>query len=165
MTGGDPRSLTGVEEVLAQLRANSDRLGELIDACSDADPVVRMRAADALEKYARLQPDRVAAELSRLFAELGESGQPSVQWHLAQILGEVPLTRAELSRAAAWLLATLDTARDWIVLSHALTSITTLASADQTLRPAAIERAQRHAADPRKAVAKRAGKALAALSR
>lgn len=164
MTGGDPRTLTGVEEVLAHLRAHPERLGELIDTCSDVDSVVRMRAADALEKYAREQPDLVAAQLERLFAELGASTQPSVQWHLAQILGEVPVAD-HYDEATTWLLATLDSATDWIVLSHALTSIATLAEADPALRPLAIPRAQRHAADPRKAVAKRAEKALGLLSR
>lgn len=163
LRGGNPRTLRGSEQVLADLRAHPQRVGELIDCCCDADEVVRMRAADALEKFAREEPDLVAAQLERLFAELGPSRQPSVQWHVAQILGEVPLTSAEQQHAATWLCQTLDEASDWIVLSHALSSLAILVTRDPSLRPAALERIQRHADDPRKAVAKRAVKALRLL--
>lgn len=163
LRGGDPRTLVGVAQVLTDVRTSPTRLGSLIDCCSDPDPVVRMRAADALEKYAREQPGTVAGQLDRILDELGPSRQPSVQWHLAQIVGEVPLTSAQHKRAAQWLCQTLEEATDWIVLSHALTALAVVAHDDPRVRPVAIERIERHAADPRKAVAKRAAKARAAL--
>lgn len=165
LTGGKPKALVRVDEVLAELGADASRLGELIDCCSAADPVVRMRAADALEKFARLRPELVAPQVDRLHAELSASTQPSIQWHLAQIWGEVPLTAGQRKRAAAWLVRTLDESDDWIVLTCSMSGLAALAADTPALRPALRQRLVRHAAAPRPAVAKRAIKLLAALDR
>lgn len=161
LSGGDPRSLTGVPDALARLRDDPAELPGLVDACSASDPVVRMRAADALEKYARERPDGVAAVVERLFDELAGRDQPSIQWHLAQILGEVPLTPAQHQRAASWLCRVLDDATDWIVLNCSLDALAALARQDDSLRSALCERAQRHVSGPLRSVAKRASRLLA----
>lgn len=163
LTGGNPRTLLGVTEVLAELRADPSRISELIDCCTAADAVVRMRAADALEKFARERPELLTPFVDRLDAELAASTQPSIQWHLAQLWGEVPLTAAQRARAAEWLIRTLDDADDWIVLTCAMSALATLAAADTSLRPALRERLQRHSKSRLPAVAKRAVRLLAAL--
>lgn len=163
LSGGRPRTLLGVEEALADLRTDAARLGELIDCCSAADAVVRMRAVDALEKFARERPEFVGAQVERLFAELSDSSQPSIQWHLAQLWAEVPLTSSQHERAAEWLLTTLDTASDWIVLSNAMSALAVVAGDDPELRSALRERLRRHAGSRLPSVAKRASRLLAAL--
>ena len=122
-----------------------------------------MRAADALEKFARERPDLVAAEVDRLDAELSNSAQPSVQWHLAQIWGEVPLSPTQHRRGADWLVHTLDTADDWIVLVSSMSALAALAEADPSLRPALRQRLRRHAGSRLPSVAKRASRLLTAL--
>jgi predicted DNA-binding protein (MmcQ/YjbR family) len=163
--GGEPRSLAGVEEVLAVLRSEPGRLTELIDCCSVAEPVVRMRAADALEKFARERPELVVPHLDRLEAELSTSTQPSIQWHLAQLWGGLPLTPAQRQRAAAWLLRTLDEASDWIVLTSSMSALAALAGDDPDLEPPLRQRLERHAGSRLKSVAKRADRLLAARRR
>ena len=163
LIGGEPRTLHGVTDVLAGLRGDPSRIGELIDCCSAADAVVRMRAADALEKFARERPELLASLVDRLDAELAASTQPSIQWHLAQLWGQVPLTPAQRARATQWLLQTLDEADDWIVLTSAMSALATLAAADTSLRPALRERLQRHSHSRLPAVAKRAGRLLSRL--
>lgn len=163
LTGGKARTLAGVEDALEDLRTGPSRLGELIDCCSAGDAVVRMRAVDALEKYARERPELVGAHVERLFAELSASTQPSIQWHLAQLWAELPLTASQHGRAAAWLIETLDTAHDWIVLSNAMSALAVLAGDDPGLRDALRERLRRHAGSRLPSVAKRASKLLAAL--
>jgi hypothetical protein len=161
LTGGRPRTLAGVEDVLAQLRAEPARVDEVVDCCSADDPVVRMRAADALEKFARERPDVVGPLADRLDAELSASTQPSIQWHLAQLWGQLPLTPAQHRRAAAWLLRTLDEADDWIVLANSMSALAALAEDDPSLLPGLRERLQRHSRSRLPSVAKRAGKLLA----
>jgi hypothetical protein len=163
LTGGRPRTLVGVEDALEDLRTDPSRLGELIDCCSAADAVVRVRAVDALEKFARERPELVGARADRLFAELSGSTQPSIQWHLAQLWAEVPLTPSQHERAATWLIATLDTADDWIVLGNAMSALAVVAGDDPELRSALRERLRRHSGSRLPSVAKRATRLLAAL--
>lgn len=163
LSGGDPRTLTGVEAVLTTLRADPSRIGELIDCCRAGDPLVRMRAADALEKFARERPESLVPFVERLDRELSASTQPSIQWHLAQLWGEVPLTADQHERAAQWLLRTLDKADDWIILTCAMSALAALAADDASLRPALRERLRRHRGSPLPSVAKRANRLLAAL--
>lgn len=163
LSGGNPRTLAGVEDVLATLRVDPSRLGELIDCCSAGDPIVRMRAADALEKFARERPKLLVPFVDRLDRELSASSQPSIQWHLAQLWGEVPLTPSQHERAARWLIRTLDEADDWIVLTCAMSALAALADDDASLRPALRERLQRHRASRLPSVAKRASRLLAGL--
>jgi len=56
------------------------------------DPIIRMRASDALEKISRQPLDWLQPYIPQLLTEIGPIDQPSVQWHLAQILGQVQLT-------------------------------------------------------------------------
>ncbi len=163
LSGGNPRSLAGVEDVLVTLRVDPSRLGELIDCCSAVDPIARMRAADALEKVARERPELLVPFVDRLDRELSASTQPSIQWHLAQLWGEVPLTPGQHERAARWLIRTLDEAEDWIVLTCAMSALAALAAGDPSLAPALRERLQRHSGSRRPSVAKRASRLLAAL--
>ncbi len=161
LTGGDPRGLSGVRGVLADLAADPGRLDELVDACTHADAVVRMRAADALEKFARQQPDLVAVRLDRLHEILGGTDQPSLRWHLAQLYGELPLTSAQATRGAEWVAGQLDHATDWIVLNCCLDALATLARRDPALLPVLRPRLERHAGSSLGSVATRARRLLA----
>lgn len=57
--------------------------------------------------------------VDRILGDLGHREQPSVQWHVAQLLAELDLTPSQRRRAVAWLqqrIATTDV--DWIVASR-----------------------------------------------
>jgi HEAT repeat protein len=163
LRGGDPRSLGGAGEAVELVLNDPDRLPELLDCLAEDDAVVRMRAGDALEKVARRQPDLIPPYLDRLLAEPAGLDQPSVQWHLAQIVGEVPLTDDQHRRAVQLLRRYLEHGTDWIVLTSAMTSATTLALDDTTLRGWLVPALRHRVGDPRPAVAKRALRQLARL--
>jgi hypothetical protein len=76
-----------------------------------------MRAGDALEKVVRQRPDGMAPHLERLLSEVADVTQPSVRWHVAQILGEVRLTDGQRRRAVHVLKNNLESCADWIVLT------------------------------------------------
>ena len=126
--GGRSNSLGRVEEVIAAVLDDRDRLEELIDCLSADDAWTRMRAADALEKVCRERPDWMAAHVDRLQRDLSDSTQPSIQWHLAQIYRQVDLTDAQRRRAVRWLtelLATTDV--DWIAAANAMQTLVAFA--------------------------------------
>lgn len=164
LSGGNPRSIAGVPSALADLRRDPDRVDELVDCCSSPDPIVRMRAADALEKFARERPELVAVRLDRLHTVLGDTDQPSLLWHLAQLYGELPLTDVQAERAVRWLCHQLDHSGDWIVLNCSLDSLAVLARRDPSVVPLLRPRLKRHAAGSLKSVAKRAGRLLAGFA-
>jgi hypothetical protein len=108
LSGGDPRSLGTVNEAIRIALSDRARLGELLECLFCADPVVRMRAADALEKVARQSPELLAPLIPRLLDDVAAIEQPSVQWHLAQMLAEVRLDAAQRRRAVAILKRNLE---------------------------------------------------------
>jgi hypothetical protein len=140
------------------------RLAELFECVSHDDEIVRMRASDALEKVARAHPEWLEPYVGRLVTEVAAIDQPSVRWHLAQILAEVPLDTGQRAAAIRLLQGYLRTATDWLVLTHTMTSLTVLARDDADLRGWLIPELRRHRGDRRRAVAKRATAMLTRLT-
>ena len=100
LSGGDPRTLKNVDAVVKTVLAEPEHLDELIQCVLDSDDeIVRMRAADALEKAGRAQPLLLQTHVSLLLGAMSKIDQPSVQWHVAQMLGRVRLTRRQRSHA------------------------------------------------------------------
>lgn len=95
-------------------------LDPLFRCLFSADETVRMRAVDGLEKIARKRIDLFDGYRARLLTHVSEINQPSVQWHLVQILPRlVPCVR-ERARAVAILRRNLESCRDWLVTNMTL---------------------------------------------
>lgn len=163
LSGGDGRSLHGVDRVIAVVLADSRALEALFECLFCDDAVVRMRAGDALEKIARIRPELLAPFTRRFLSDVVDVDQPSVQWHLAQILTEIELTPQQRPRAVAILKRNLERYEDWIVLNLTLHALAQFARDDPELRCELVPILRRHQADTRKSVAKRATKLLAQL--
>ena len=95
-------------------------VGELFDCVLDPDEYVGVRAATPSKKVCRQDPAIVAPICGRVLAELAASDQPSVQWHIAQILGQVRIDGPQRRRAVQGVRRYLETSGDWIVLSHSM---------------------------------------------
>ncbi len=87
--------------------------------------------------------------------------QPSVQWHLAQILVEVQLDEPEQAKAVAILEHNLDTSGDWIVTNLTLQALAVFARTSPAVRARLIERLHHYQDSPYKSVASRARKLVA----
>lgn len=125
--GGHRNSLGRAGEVLELLRADGSRTDELFACIAAGDAWVRMRAVDTFEKLVRERPERGRPYVTRIIDELTRSDQPSVQWHVAQLLAVLDLTPVQRSAAVAWLSARLATTEvDWIVAAHAMTTLVDL---------------------------------------
>lgn len=165
LEGGHANSLGRVPDVIKIVLHDQSRLDELYNCLFDEDAWVRMRAADALEKICREQPDWLLPYIDKLQKELSESTQPSIQWHLAQIYRQVALTDKQKQRAQDWLVARLSTKDvDWIFAANAMDTLVTFTkngsfSASKLTELLKIQ--QHHKSN---AVIKRATKHLATLT-
>jgi hypothetical protein len=114
LAGGDRRSLGRSGEVVELVLGDPARTGELVELLWDGDPVVRMRAADALEKA-------------------------EVRWHLALMISRLGLSRTEKRRA--WtILERYGEDRSSIVKTCVMQGMWELGREDAELRAMAVER-------------------------
>ncbi len=166
LTGGHPNSLGRTEEVVAIVLADQARLEELFASMTSEDEVVRLRVGDALEKVCREKPGWFLRHVDRLLGDLGEIEQPSVQWHVAQMMLRLrdDLSDDQAQRATSLLQGNLTSSADWIVLNVTMDVLTRWADRDPQLAIWLMPELERLSQDSRKSVAKRAAKRLAELS-
>ncbi|HYM70335.1 MAG TPA: hypothetical protein VEZ44_12115 [bacterium] len=84
-----------------------------------------------------------------------------MQWHLAQMLGQLALSPRQRARAIRLLKRNLDESTDWIVTNYTLETLAMFAAGDRVLRRDLIGRLQRYRREKRTSIAKRAEKLLA----
>lgn len=162
---GRPKSLGRSGEVVALTLADRGRLEELLGCVTGSDELVRMRAGDALEKVSSEEPEWLVPHLDLLLGEVAAIDQPSVRWHLAQMLGRLhdEMTARQREKARGILQRNLLECDDWIVLGHTIDALGVFAGSDPELATWLLPGLERLSGDPRKAVAKRAAKRLAEL--
>lgn len=162
LAGGDRRALGQADAVAATVLARRPRFAELWTGLDHADPVVRMRAADALEKVTARRPDWRAGYAADLLRRLAGSAAPAVRWHLIQMTPRLALDPDDRAAAVALLEGHLGDASRIVVVS-AMQALFDLAG-DDPARAADLRRRYAHlAATGSPAVRSRAHKLLAQL--
>ncbi len=134
LRGGDRRSIGRANEVVAEVIKSPDQIKELFEGLFDNDPVVRARTADALEKIAAKKPEWLRPYRARLLNDVAPIEQNEVRWHVAQILGRVPLMPKQTKFAVTLLKNYLTHSNSEIVKVSALQSLANLSADDATLR-------------------------------
>jgi hypothetical protein len=133
LRGGDPRSLKGVTRVIDDVLHDPTLFGDLVRAMGHDDAIVRMRAGDAVEKISRTDPGYLEPHRAFLLKLAGTTEQPSLRWHLAQVIPRLPLETRERRRMVAVFKRYIgDTSA--IVRTSAMQAITEFALADPALR-------------------------------
>ena len=165
LKGGHPNSLGRTGEVVDTVRGDRGRLDELFATMADPDEVVRLRVGDALEKVCRTRPDWFVPHIERILGELGPIEQPSVQWHVAQMLQHLrgDLCDEQVRQATNLLQRNLTGSTDWIVLNVTMDVLTGWAKRDPVLVDWLTSELERLSHDDRKSVARRASKRLMEL--
>jgi hypothetical protein len=95
-------------EAVALIERRPGKLAELIECLWDDDPAVASRAADALERITRHQPDPAQRWKDALLGLLAETTEKKVRWNLALTIPRLKLTLSECRRVAAVLNSYLD---------------------------------------------------------
>lgn len=159
--GGKTNSLGRVNEVIELVLHDKSRLEELYICLFHEDAWVRMRAADALEKICRVHPEWFESYVDRFNKEVSPVTQASVRWHLAQMYGEIPLTKDQKDFAITWLKDILSSKDiDWIVASTAMDTLVQFTLDGSVPKPQTmlLLKVQQH--HKSKAIGKRATKLL-----
>lgn len=133
LTGGNRGSIGRSNEVVAAVLARPALFPALFAGFSNDDPVIRMRAADAIEKITTQRPELLQPFKRKLLAIAGGSDQQEVRWHSALMLPRLTLTRAERAVVRDIL---FDYLRDKssIVKTFAMQALWDLAAADPKLK-------------------------------
>jgi len=138
LAGADRRSIGRSGQVAAMVARDPRLFPALMEGLWSEDPVVRMRAADAVEKVTRAAPALLRRYKKELLGLLAESEQAEVRWHLAALVPRLSLAAAERRRAASLLQLYLDD-RSSIVKTFALQGLADLAAQEPSLRGGVIE--------------------------
>lgn len=165
LRGGDRRSIGRSQEVADDVLANPSLFDVVFDGMAVDDPVVRMRAADAVEKATAERPDLLTdGHRERLLAEYATIGQQEVRWHIAQLLPRLDLHGEDLERAVERLSGFLDD-QSQIVRVNAMTALADLAADNPEFRADVRERIEVLADGGSPSVQARGRKLLDALDR
>jgi hypothetical protein len=85
LSGGDLRSTGTADQAAGALLSGHWTPEDFLRLIEKATSVVRMRAADALERATRTEPELIRTSASRLLALLAAPQPKEVRWHLLQM--------------------------------------------------------------------------------
>jgi HEAT repeat protein len=142
LRGGDRRSIGRSNEVVAEITANSNLFSAVFLGLLADDPVLRARAADAIEKVTRQSPQLLNPYKSELLGSVARLKQKEVRWHIAQMLPRLKCSEAEQRRAVAILKEYLRDSSS-IVRTFAMQALADFADQNRRLRPAVIAKLQK----------------------
>jgi len=111
---------------------------QLIAGLWSADPLVRMRAADAAEKVTRKHSELLQLHKKELLGLMSEVSEQELCWHLAVMVPRLPLNARERQAAISSLNGYLED-RSSIVKTFALQGLADLAEAEPSFRGKVIE--------------------------
>jgi HEAT repeat protein len=134
LVGGDRRSIGRSNEVVADVLKNPSLFEAVFDGMLHDDPIIRMRAADAVEKITEKHPEYLLPYKQKLIQTVAKSMQQEVRWHVTQMLPRLPLTDEERVNAVEILLDYLNDKSN-IVKTFAMQALTDFAMRDANLRP------------------------------
>jgi hypothetical protein len=126
LSGGNRTSLGRANTVAAEILSSPFKFPSLFEGIATVDPVIRMRAADAIEKITVARPDLLAPYKRQLLALASRETQIEVRWHLALLLPRLSLTTRERAAAVDILFDYLRD-RSSIVKTHAMQGLADLA--------------------------------------
>jgi HEAT repeat protein len=162
LSGGDRRSIGRSAEVVADVLRHPAKFDALFSAMSSSDPLVRMRAADAVEKITALRPAYLQPYKRQLVDRIAAMEQQEMRWHVAQMLPRLRWTEAERHRLVHILTDYLDD-RSRIVRTFAMQSLADLARQGPELMPMVVPLLGKLAASGTPAMRARGRKLLAEL--
>jgi hypothetical protein len=138
LEGGDRRTIGRADQVAAIVAKSLRLFPKLIAGLWSADPLIRMRAADAAEKVTRKHPELLTPFKKELLGLMTEATEQEMRWHLAAMVPRLPLNAAERELAISSLNGYLED-RSSIVKTFALQGLADLAQNDSSIRPMVVE--------------------------
>ncbi|SRR5258708_22644915 len=138
LEGGDRRSIGRADQVAAIVSNDSELFPALIAGLWSADPLIRMRTADATEKLTRKHPERLQPFKKELLGLMAKTQEQELRWHLAALAPRLILSTRERQAAISSLHSYLKD-RSSIVKTFTLQGLADLAKDEPSMRPKVIE--------------------------
>ena len=132
LSGGDRRSIGRSNEIAAEVLAHPAQFRYVFAGLTSDDPVIRMRASDAVEKVSVQRPDLLQPFKMKILAIAGSTDQKEIRWHSAMMIPRLELTKHQRAAAADILFDYLRD-RSSIVKTFAMQGLAALASNDPSL--------------------------------
>lgn len=155
LAGGDLRSTGCSDEVAAEAACYPELLADLVECLQAADPVVAMRAADALEKATARQPHTLQAFAGPILAIASQARRKEIRWHMAQLLPRIHWDPAQQEQVLDILYHYLEDGSR-IVVTFSLQALADLALKDPRLQAALLSRLAQYTASPHGSIRSRA---------
>src|SRR5271167_3394347 len=108
LEGGDRRSIRHSDRVAAMVCEDKELFPKLISGLWSADPLVRMRAADAAEKVTRKHRELLQPYKKELLGLMTEAEEQELRWHLAVMVPRLLLNARERQAAVSSLSSYLE---------------------------------------------------------
>lgn len=162
LRGGDRRSIGRANEVVGDVLKDPSLFCQLFDGMLEHDPLVRMRAADVVEKLTINHPEWLKPFKRKLLGPVAAIDQQEVRWHVAQLIPRLNLTDLQRAKAVQVLVDYLGD-QSAIVRTFALQALSDLAQQDPRLRRKVASLLQEGLAEDSAAVRSRSKKLLAQM--
>lgn len=134
LKGGDMRSIGKADEVVSDLIKEPALFGEVFKGMKSDDPLIRMRAADVIEKVSKTHPEYLMPYKKELINEITKIEQQEVRWHVALMFTYLEFTGAEKTLVLEILLSWLEKSKSKIVKANALEALVHIGSNDKKYR-------------------------------
>lgn len=125
------------EEVVADVIKKPQLFRHVVAGLMNAEPGVRMRASDAVEKITRVRPELLQPYKKEFLNVFATIRQKEVRWHLAQILPRLELTKKERQKVFDILVSFLDD-NSRIVKTFAMQVLADIAEMDHSYLPRVV---------------------------
>jgi len=134
LSGGDRRSIGQSNKVASLVLKRPSLFPQLMQGLWNSDPLIRMRAADAVEKVSLHKPNLLEPFKAKILQMLDEATQQELRWHLAQIIPRLRLSKKDRTRAVSALRLYLDD-QSSIVKTFAMQAMADIANTNEKLVP------------------------------
>jgi len=132
LKGGDFRSIGKSGDAVTAVLRTPALFSDLIAGMLDGDRLVRMRAADAVEKATRMHPEWLQPWKGALLGDVSTLEDKELRWHVAQMLPRLRLTSADKATVVRILLGYLKD-QSSIVKTFSMQALADLAEQDEQL--------------------------------
>jgi hypothetical protein len=164
LAGGDRRTIGAADKVAAMVSKDLTLFSGLIGGLWSEDALIRMRAADAVEKVTRKHRALLWPYKRELLGLMKTAEQQELRWHLAAMVPRLFFSETEREIAVAELKRYLDD-RSSIVQTFALQGLADMAEAHPAMRAEVIEILHAATREGTPAMKARARKLLVRLGR
>lgn len=163
LAGTDRRAIGNADEVAQEIVEEPELFDAVFSGMFSNESVLRMRAADAVEKASRQRPELLQPYKERLLHGVAAVHQQEVRWHVAQMLPRLRLDAGERAEAVS-ILESFLRHESKIVAVNAMQALADLALEDEQLHQTLIPKLEHFVQAGSPAVKARARKLLQNLS-